>query len=89
VLRDYARGDEFARRVVAEAVSSLVGMVAAAADKAGIVDGVDLYLAGGLFKDKAFASLFKRQLRRVLPGVATHVVADDLTAALELARRGA
>jgi N-acetylglucosamine kinase-like BadF-type ATPase len=89
VLRDYARGDKFARRVVAEAVSSLVGMVAAAADKAGIGDEVDLYLAGGLFKNEAFASLFKRRLRRVLPDVAPHIVADDLTAALELAKRGA
>jgi glucosamine kinase len=87
VLRDYGQGDEFARRMVAEAVSGLVGMVAAAAGKAGIGDEVDLYLAGGLFKNEAFASLFRRRLRRVLPDVAPHVVAGDLTWTLELAKR--
>jgi N-acetylglucosamine kinase-like BadF-type ATPase len=87
VLWGYDRRDEFARLVIARAVSDLVGMVVAATEKVGLQGKTGLYLAGGLFQSDAFERLFRQRLRQVLPGLAPHVSADDLTALLLLAKR--
>jgi N-acetylglucosamine kinase-like BadF-type ATPase len=87
VLWGHGRRDQFARRVVARAVSDLVGMVVAATEKAGLQGKAGLYLAGGLFQSGAFERLFRQRLRQLLPGLAPQVSADDLTALLLLAKR--
>lgn len=87
ILRGYGRRDRFARGVVVEAISDLVGLVVAAAEQAGIRDKADLYLAGGLFMNETFDALFRRELHWLVPGLAPHASADDLTALLQLAKQ--
>jgi len=77
-LEAYERGDKDVRAIVKGAVTDLVGMVEEARKRAGLASAVPVVATGGLFRSPVIERLFRRRLKRALPGVRLRIVRDML-----------
>jgi N-acetylglucosamine kinase-like BadF-type ATPase len=87
VLRAYEAHDAFARVVVSECAGDLVEMAVTAGERAGLGEEIPVFVSGGLFHSTVIMRLFRRRVRRRLPGAEIRLIHEPLVHLLNLARK--